>query len=695
MQENFSLFRRQWACLHRNLSGKYRVMELTVSATDFIELRSKSDVNLPNGLYVSLDGLRRVSLISIDADSQEVFIANGNYRDGRYETLNYVTDETRDVVDEEFQYSPGRLPTSLTSGKGVLEPLGNCFSNLPDEQADYVSRERLENELSEQLLLMRHEIIALTGAGGIGKTSLTLRALRRVAEQSQRFEAMVWFSARDIDLIERGPRIVRPEGLTEADFAATLVSLLQAEVDGAPIDFLRQCFEDGAIGATLFVFDNFETVSNPGEIFKTIDAHIRAPNKVLITTRMRDFKGDFPMRVMGMDENEGRELIDITAKKLDIQSLITKSYVDQLLDESDGHPYVMKIMLGEVAKIGSVVKPERIVAAQDEILDALFERSYASLTPVAQRVFLLLSSWRSIVPELAVEVVLLRSENERMEVSRALEELKQYSFVEELPITTGGEIFLGVPLAAMLFGMKKLKASPLRAAVDADRTMLMWFGPTNRSEIRKGVEPAIERLIRGIAKKVSDGEQHLDSYSKMVEFIARRVPSTWLLLADLYVEQGGDENIRQAKECLRRYLEAPTGARSTVEVWEKLADLASITEDPSGEVHALAEMCETPDVRTDVLSTAANRINFIYKKLNQQGRSELFQTEEKRLLLRRVSSALDQRKNQLDATGCSRLAWLHLSLGNKERALDLAALGCRIDPNNEHCRQLEIKLADW
>ena len=468
MQENFSLFGRQWACLHRNLSGKYRVMELTVPATDFIELRSKSDVNLPNGLYVSLDGLRKVSLISIDADSQEVFIANGNYRDGRYETLNYVTDETRDVADEEFQYSPGRLPTSLTSGKGVLEPLGNCFSNLPDEQADYVSRERLENELSEQLLLERHEIIALTGAGGIGKTSLTLRALRRVAEQSQRFEAMVWFSARDIDLIERGPRIVRPEGLTEADFAATLVSLLQAEVDGAPIDFLRQCFSDGTIGATLFVFDNFETVSNPGEIFKTIDAHIRAPNKVLITTRMRDFKGDFPMRVMGMDENEGRELIDITAKKLDIQSLITKSYVDQLLDESDGHPYVMKIMLGEVAKIGSVVKPERIVAAQDEILNALFERSYASLTPVAQRVFLLLSSWRSIVPELAVEVVLLRSENERMEVSRALEELKQYSFVEELPITNGGEIFLGVPLAAMLFGMRKLKASPLRAAVDAE-----------------------------------------------------------------------------------------------------------------------------------------------------------------------------------------------------------------------------------
>jgi hypothetical protein len=164
----------------------------------------------------------------------------------------------------------------------------------------------------------------------------------------------------------------------------------------------------------VFVLDNFETVRSPAELYRFLDTYIRLPNKLLITTRFRDFKGDYPVEVHGMNDEEFDELTKATALRLGISGLIDEAYRDELYHESDGHPYVLKILLGEVAKASKRVKIERIVAGHDEILDVLFERTYAELSPVAKRVFLTLANWRSAVAELAVEAVLLRPANDRM-----------------------------------------------------------------------------------------------------------------------------------------------------------------------------------------------------------------------------------------------------------------------------------------
>ena len=88
-----------------------------------------------------------------------------------------------------------------------------------------------------------------------------------------------------------------------------------------------------------------------------------------------------------------------------MRKLLTEDYRDELIRESDGHPYVIKILLGEVAKARALVALRRIVASKDEILDALFERTYSGLSPAAKQIFLLLSSWRSTIPELAIHAV--------------------------------------------------------------------------------------------------------------------------------------------------------------------------------------------------------------------------------------------------------------------------------------------------
>jgi hypothetical protein len=275
-----------------------------------------------------------------------------------------------------------------------------------------IQRPSLEERLKEALLHERHEIVTLNGPGGIGKTSLALSVLWKLAvDHKLRFEAVVWFSARDIDLLPSGPRPVRPHGLSIDDFANEFVQLMNPSERSTkgfkPAEYLSSALTHPPLGPTIFVFDNFETVVSPAELFGWLDTYIRPPNKILITTRTRDFVGDLPLEVPGMTEQEAGRLIDSVAHRLGIMELMTSEYHREIYEESGGHPYVIKILLGEVAKERQARRPSRIIADQENILQALFERTYSVLTPAAQHGFLLLSSWRSVVPALGVEAVVM------------------------------------------------------------------------------------------------------------------------------------------------------------------------------------------------------------------------------------------------------------------------------------------------
>lgn len=696
--EGFVLFGRPWAYLHQNLSRKYRVTPLGGDASLFAFLKKEGNHHYPAGVYLAFgDSVCPVELLMSDVDASDFFFANGQFKDGHYEVLSYTSNARKRASAERFLTPAETLPPSHTQGKGSLDVVGNAFSNLPPASQGYVRRADLEAVLLEQLRLDRHPIVTLAGSGGTGKTSLALAVLNHLARQTGApFAAILWFSARDIDLLPEGARPVRPHTLSLKDFSKELVQLLEpAERRSQGFkaeDYFATALAASPIGPTLFVFDNFETVASPQELFRWIDTYIRLPNKVLITTRIRDFAGDYPIEVAGMNEDEAVELINAMAKTLNIVPLVTDHYRDEVYRESDGHPYVMKILLGEVARSGRAARPERIVAGKDQILGALFERSFALLSVTAQRVFLTLASWRSVVPLVALEAVLLRPENERFDVSAAVDELRRMSLIEEIVSPGDGQLFLSVPLAAVLFGKRKLTASPLRAAVEADVQVLQALGAARKEDVRHGALPRIRRLLRTVSEDLSRGKGSLESRRPILEFIASRLPATWLELAQLYSEQGTREGLENACQCLRRFLESPDQSRGLASVWNDLADICGRLEDPVGEVHALVELCQAPAVSIEQISGAANRINNIYLELKQRGMAAL-DTQERQILVRKVADVMGQRLRELDSTDCSRLAWLRLHLREPVLALQAAEVGHRLDPDNEHCMRLLERLA--
>jgi hypothetical protein len=694
--ERMPILNRAWAYLHRNLSGKYRVVSIGGDQSAFDVLKTTTGANtlayrnLSDGVYIAYDDFVRVALIETTVDVSDFFFPNGAFRGRTFELLSYVSDNRKPGDGSLYMAPASDLPPSETEGMGALEVVGQTWTNLPAPPTDYVPRQSLESELYRVLCDDRHPVITLVGRGGIGKTSLALAVLNRVALEGQ-FEVIVWFIARDIDLLPQGPKIVTPRVLNQADMATEFARLLRptamADKGFRPIENLTSALTRSPTGGPiLFVFDNFETARSPSDLFSWMDTHIRLPNKILITTRHREFKADFPVEVLGMTEGEASRLMNATARRLNITDLLTTSYLQDIFEEADGHPYIMKILLGEVAKARMLVKVERMVAGREEILDALFERTYAGLQPAAKRVFLTLCSWRSLVPQLALEAVLLRPGNERMDIEGAVDELISSSFVG-VAIANDGTTFLDVPLVASVFGIRKLAISPLKAAIDADAEFLHQIGATSTSALRHGVKPRLDKFFENVARRVANGLLPFDAIFPSLEFICRRYPDAWLTLAKLYEELGGVGALANACECIRRFLEQPQQIGDQRSAWEELARLYTAMGDWTGAAQAHIRICELPQTPFSTLSNAASWLNNLLRE-----NYLALDSDEKRVLYRELASLMERRASEADATDLSRLSWLYLHTREVEAALGTAERGLTIDPENEHCQRLVARL---
>lgn len=694
LAENLSLFMLPWAYLYRNLSGKYRVTTWNELDEKFAELKRSTAYSFTNGVYVNFDEPRIVKLVESDPEGSDYWFANGGFNNTHYEMLSYLSDDRLFPPSSPYMLPVEQLPPSETEGLGYLNSKGKTFTNLPEPPSKYVARPELEEELYSQLTeLDRHFLVTLTGRGGIGKTSTALHVLSTLMESDTcPYEVVVWFSARDVDLMQSGPKAVQPQGVSASDFAVEYAGLLnpgERHIKGFdPRDYLARQLAGETVGPTLFVFDNFETTTSPVEVFQWLDTYVRGPNKVLITSRDRGFTGDYVVQVPGMTQSEAEELIIRTCESLGIRDSMTADYMDRLITESDGHPYIIKLLLGELARSSSQ-HPERIMAGQSEALVALFERSYNRLSPAAQRVFLTLCRWRSSVPALALEAVLLRPVNERIDVQAALEELVRSSFVEEVIDDTSGEPEVVVPLAARLFGMRKLEVSVWKASIETDTAMLQLLG-ARMSGSSIELRQRITRLFRNVAYGLSRGTVEFPEIEPVLEYITSRYSPASLLLADLAAELG----LGGAKEerHLLHYVEhRESHEESLLEVWKRIADIRRDLGDVKGELHALAEICALRDTPTNVVSNSANRINGILRMMPPGQLSR----EEKQFILTDVVNAFQSRASQqmgFDATDLSRLAWLQVHLDDTATALETVHSGLRIEPNNPHCKRLEARL---
>lgn len=684
--DNFRAFQRPWAVVHRHLSGRSRIAPIGNVAPEE-EAAFELDPLARDGVYVMFSEPRRVPLVESEPDQADFRVANGGFSEttGRFELLSYVRDERRTADGTSYLTPPARLPASETEGMGSLRPLGRSMSNLPGPPSEYVRRSDLEGELSAVLVNDRHPVVTLVGAGGIGKTSLALQVLQDLSA-IERYGLILWFSARDVDLLETGPKPVAPHVRSPQEMAEVFVRLISRDgssTDEAPTDLLAGALANGIEGqSVLFAFDNFETVNNAVELYRWLDTYVRNPNSVLITTRQRTFKGDYPIEVTGMSRSEFYVLVDTMGEALGIRGILGEERKDELFREADGHPYVGKVLIGEMARTRRA-NVKRIVGSRSDILDALFERTFVALPATAQRVFLTVAQVSSPIARLALEAVMLRPSNERLDVERSIEALHQASLIELVAEQQSGDDLVRVPAVAAFFGRQKFSVSPMRVQVLRDLHFLKHFAAADTRLEESALGRQVAQFFDRIVGILNTPEGSLEEYAPILEYIARRRPPVWLMLAELFEDfRPGWVGLDRAAEAVRNYLEAQP---DDSDAWTWLSELASESGDYLGSITALVERATIADADFADIAFAAQKLNEYFAN------NDDLSSEERDSLIDRMLHLIEPRADEANGTDCSAIAWLLLKRRERSKAREYVLKGLRLEPSNAHClRLLEI-----
>lgn len=139
-------FRRPWAHLHRNLSGKYRVSHLSDEKVPFAHLKNEDSHTFANGTYIVFDRPRFCALLITDADLNDFFVPNGQGSAIGFEVLSYLTDDQQTVKTDRYSLPAAARAQSETAARQGLD-VGNLLTNMPGTREHYVARPHLEGEL--------------------------------------------------------------------------------------------------------------------------------------------------------------------------------------------------------------------------------------------------------------------------------------------------------------------------------------------------------------------------------------------------------------------------------------------------------------------------------------------------------------------------------------------------------------------
>ncbi len=621
-------------------------------------------------------------LLSANRECTVFLLPNGGFSgQGIAQYIDYATGHTEEIDASRYQTPPAPLPPSATEGRDALDVFSNIFGNLPPCPPEYVERPTLQEELLKRLMDTNHPIITLHGRGGIGKTSLALWAVHSLSQlHSPPFDCIFWLSARDLELRAGGPSAVR-RAVADLEAVCKLVGNLLGI--GTTADAFAELLQNpSAAGSTgiCIVFDNFETLDDPRGLHKFLDTHTHIPNKVLITSRERAFKGDYPIEIGGMEYDEAKELLRQTSISLGVDNIVTDAAIEEIFEYTEGHAYVMRVLVGEIAKDRRWVPLKSLVPRRSDLLGAVFERSFNKLSPSGRWVFLTVAGWRSVIPELALLVV---TGQRSIDVEAGIDECSNLSLVNRHEMSDGQYCY-AAPELARLFAKKKLEGDPDRLVIEEDLHLLREFGTLKAADIASKTGDAVisaflDGCFAGTEEMTEEAACRRDG---LMARVAELWPQAWRWVGKFRIKAGmSPEGISYA---LRRAVEETPYEK---EVWLERADFSGSEGDEATQVACLVSAVDADPSDSELVRDVALQLcQYV------DAHKELIPRARRGVYLASVRAHMERIADQLDATGLSRLAWLFLLEGGTDGGWEYANMGLAKDSTNVHCLNIVERL---
>ncbi|MDZ4721649.1 MAG: tetratricopeptide repeat protein [Roseiflexaceae bacterium] len=334
--------------------------------------------------------------------------------------------------------------------------------NLPQRNYTQFIGRLAEIEKLTQLMLphprSRHFVVTLDGIGGVGKSALALELAHRYRSEyetlpaQERFEAIIWASAKRTLLTAGGIQQRRPTFNTLDDLYREIVAVLEQPGLLQSTADQRRAMAERALSAqrTLLIIDNLETVDD--EELLSFLRELPDPTKAIITTRHR-IDIAYTIRLTGMPRADAHDLMELEASAKDV-ALPATTY-DQLFHRTGGIPLAIVWSIGLISvghSIDSVLR--RLGSGHNDITRFCFAESMATIHGRdAQRLLLALALFeRSVNRQMLGEVAGLQ--DDIIGRDDGLAELLRLSFVDQK-----GDRFKLLPLTHS-FALDELSRHP-------------------------------------------------------------------------------------------------------------------------------------------------------------------------------------------------------------------------------------------
>lgn len=289
----------------------------------------------------------------------------------------------------------------------VISPLTipphTILHNLP-HRGDFIGREKEKRQVHEALK-SRSYIVMIDGIGGIGKTSLALQVLhecleasqnsKSVANDFQKFDALIWTSAKDReltinDVLDTIARTLEYPALTQlalADKQHEIIKRLQEK-------------------PYLLIVDNFETITDDGvaEFLRKLPE----PSKCLVTSRVQNLRQAHAVSLRGMEREEALLLIKNEGIRLGLalDALIEdKQNFQRLYEATGGAPLAIRWSIGQIKQRGQSIDSvlNSLHGARGDIFEFIFKRAWSLLSESAIKILMIMPVFASSASKAAIE----------------------------------------------------------------------------------------------------------------------------------------------------------------------------------------------------------------------------------------------------------------------------------------------------
>lgn len=628
--------------------------------------------------------------VTVEGEQITVAFANGrwNASSAACEFLDYASGNVDQKHIQAYADPRLDLPASETSASPTLTWQAACAHNLPPAPSDYVSRPELEGRLRELVTDPRHRIITLHGGGGMGKTALTLHVLRALIEQGKDFgfDLVLWFSARDIDLLTHGPQ---PRQRDIADLEAMAVEFTRLIGESFPsAELCRQRFQS-AIRATapgepryLLILDNLETFDSIVQIQHFLDRYVTLPSKVILTSRHDDFQGDLRLPVGGLTKDQASTLLVREARRLYCEPRMTAQVQERLFTTTGGRAYALKLAAAQIAKDTPVDDIVRATLGREDILAALFDRSFELLSPDGAFLFLLLGFLRKRTSELAIRATFSGT---RKDYDEARAALTRVALLNQEADDLG--VALMLPEMALQYAARRLKSHPDSIEVrHIGENVKEWATPVAG---QSASEAFLDRLAQALDRAQHNSQAH-NQLLDIMEAAGEQDPSLLPSIAGHCVRLGIEFD--RTEGAFRRAIEE--ASPNDAAIWRQWAEYARAQVDTENEVLRRIRAVEIDGSREQECSEVAYLLSSFLRDHKDD-----YPITRRAFLFRSVRNALERHRElgKLNATDLSRLGWLYLNEvhgGSPDpdlttRAYECARDGLEMDPGNRHCQSLE------